>query len=113
SLSTEGMVLPKKYIEANGDDVFARKPVGSGPYRFVEQVTGAHIKLTAMDTHWRTGTPKYKNLTFKVVPEETTPLPPLPRREGDHGEVRPEPLKEPQKGGLPIHFRKEEAILHA
>src|SRR5439155_9618971 len=31
SLSTEGMVLPKKYIEANGDDVFARKPVGTGP----------------------------------------------------------------------------------
>src|SRR5687767_6336827 len=45
SLSTEGMVLPKKYIEANGDDVFARKPVGTGPYKFVEQVTGSHIKL--------------------------------------------------------------------
>ena len=62
SLSTEGMVLPKKYIEANGDDVFARKPVGSGPYRFVEQVTGSHIKLAAVDNHWRIGTPKYKNV---------------------------------------------------
>ena len=57
SLSTEGMILPKKYIEANGDDVFARKPVGSGPYRFVEQVTGSHIKLTAVDSHWRIGAP--------------------------------------------------------
>ena len=55
SLSTEGMVLPKKYIEANGDDVFARKPVGSGPYRFVEQVTGSHVKLAAVDNHWRIG----------------------------------------------------------
>src|SRR5687768_9397106 len=72
SLSTEGMVLPKKYIEASGDDAFARKPVGSGPYKFVEQVTGAHIKMSAVDNHWRLGTPKYKNITFRLVPEETT-----------------------------------------
>jgi peptide/nickel transport system substrate-binding protein len=75
SLSTEGMVLPKKYIEQVGDDVFARKPVGSGPYKFVEQVTGSHIKLTAVDNHWRIGTPKYKNMIFKLVPEETTRSP--------------------------------------
>src|SRR5881296_2277477 len=65
SLSTEGMVLPKKYLEANGDDVFARKPVGTGPYKFVEQVTGSHIKLAAVDNHWRLGSPKYKAITFK------------------------------------------------
>ncbi len=66
ALSTEGMVLPKKYIEANGDDAFARKPVGSGPYRFVEQVTGSHIKLAAVDNHWRIGTPKYKLMTLQA-----------------------------------------------
>src|SRR5881409_4109078 len=72
SLSTEGMVLPKKYIEANGDDVFARKPVGTGPFRFVEQMVGSHIKMTAVDNHWRIGVPKYKNITFRLVSEETT-----------------------------------------
>ena len=113
SLSTEGMVLPKKYIEANGDDVFARKPVGSGPYKFVEQVTGAHIKLTAMDSHWRTGAPKFKNLTFKLVPEETTRIALLRRGEGDVVEISRERVKELQKEGYPMHFRKEEAILHA
>src|SRR5262245_171713 len=65
-LSTEGMILPKKYIEAKGDDGFARAPVGSGPYRFVEQVTGSHIKLEAVDNHWRLGTPKYKTMVFKL-----------------------------------------------
>jgi peptide/nickel transport system substrate-binding protein len=113
SLSTEGMILPKKYIETNGDDVFARKPVGSGPYKFVEQVTGSHIKLTAMDSHWRTGTPKYKNLTFKLVPEETTRIAMLRRGDVDVADVSRERVKELQGEGFPVHFRKEEAILHA
>src|SRR6267142_4627133 len=81
SLSTEGMILPKKYIEANGDDVFAQKPVGSGPYRFVEQVTGSHIKLAAVDNHWRIGVPRYKTVTFRLVSEETTRIALLRRGE--------------------------------
>jgi peptide/nickel transport system substrate-binding protein len=111
SLSTEGMILPKKYIEANGDDAFARKPVGSGPYRFVEQVTGSHIKLAALDTHWRTGTPRYKTMTFRLVPEETTRIALLRRGEVDVADVSRERVKELEREGFPIHFRKDEAIL--
>src|SRR5947199_375068 len=87
SLSTEGIVLPKKYLEANGDDVFARKPVGTGPYKFVEQVVGSHIKMSAVDNHWRIGVPKYKNVTFKLVPEETTRIALLRRGEVDVADV--------------------------
>ena len=111
SLSTEGMVLPKKYIEQNGDDVFARKPIGSGPYRFVEQVTGSHIKLAAVDSHWRIGTPKYKTMLFRLVPEETTRIALLRRGEVDVADVSRERVKELEKEGFPIHFRREEAIL--
>ena len=112
SLSTEGMVLPKKYIEANGDDVFARKPVGTGPFRFVEQVVGSHIKLTAVDNHWRLGTPKYKNVTFRLVPEETTRIALLRRGEGDVADVSRERVKELEKEKFPVYFRKDEAVLH-
>jgi peptide/nickel transport system substrate-binding protein len=111
SLSTEGMVLPKKYIEQVGDDGFARKPVGSGPYKFVEQVTGSHIKLTAVDNHWRIGTPKYKNMVFKLVPEETTRLALLRRGEVDVADVSRERVKELEKESFPVHFRREESIL--
>ena len=112
ALSTEGMVLPKKYLEANGDDVFARKPVGTGPYKFVEQVVGSHIKLTAVDTHWRIGAPKYKNVTFKLVPEETTRIALLRRGEVDVTDVSRERVKELEKEGFPIHLRKDEALVH-
>ena len=111
SLSTEGMVLPKKYIEQVGDDVFARKPVGSGPYKFVEQVTGSHIKLTSVDNHWRIGTPKYKNMIFKLVPEETTRLALLRRGDVDIADVSRERVKELEKESFPVHFRREESIL--
>ena len=112
ALSTEGMVLPKKYLEANGDDVFARKPVGSGPYKFVEQVVGSHIKMTAVDSHWRIGTPKYKNITFKLVPEETTRIALLRRGEVDVADISRERVKELEKEGFPIHLRKDEALVH-
>jgi len=111
SLSTEGMVLPKKYIEQNGDDGFARKPVGSGPYKFVEQVTGSHIKLTAVDNHWRIGTPKYKNMIFKLVPEETTRIALLRRGEVDVADISRERVKELEKESFPVYFRRDEAIL--
>ena len=112
SLSTEGMVLPKKYIETNGDDVFARKPVGTGPYKFVEQVTGSHIKMAAVDSHWRIGVPKYKNLTFRLVPEETTRIALLRRGEVDVADVSRERTKELEREGFPVHYRKDEAIVH-
>jgi peptide/nickel transport system substrate-binding protein len=113
SLSTEGIVLPKKYIDANGDDAFARKPIGTGPYKFVEQVVGSHIKMTAVDNHWRIGVPKYKNVTFKLVPEETTRIALLRRGEVDVADVSRERVKELEKDGFPIHMRKEEALIHA
>jgi peptide/nickel transport system substrate-binding protein len=112
SLSTEGMVLPKKYIEANGDDVFARKPVGTGPFKFVEQVVGSHIKMTAVDNHWRLGTPKYKNVTFKLVPEEATRIALLRRGEVDVADVSRERVKELEAEKFPVHFRKDEAVVH-
>jgi peptide/nickel transport system substrate-binding protein len=112
ALSSEGMIVPKKYIEAVGDDAFARKPVGSGPFRFVEHVSGSHIKLAAFENHWRTGTPKFKTITFKIVPEETTRIALLRRGEIDVADVSRERVKEVQKDGFPIHVRREEAIAH-
>src|SRR5437867_4447856 len=111
SLSTEGMILPKKYIEATGDDAFAQKPVGSGPYKFVEQVTGSHIKLAAVDSHWRIGVPRFKTITFKLVPEETTRIALLRRGEVEITDVGRERVKELERESFPIHFRREEAIL--
>jgi peptide/nickel transport system substrate-binding protein len=69
---TEGMIQPKKYIEEKGEKAFNKNPVGSGPYKFYEWKEGSYIKLVAQDSHWRIGVPKYKYLTFVLMPEEGT-----------------------------------------
>ncbi len=111
-LSTEGMIVPKKYVEAKGDDYFATHPIGSGAYRFVEQVTGSHIKLEAVDSHWRLGTPKYKTVLFKLIPEETTRVAMLRRGEADIIEISRDRVKEVERGGFPIYTRKDDSLLH-
>ena len=107
-LSTEGMVLSKKYLEAKGDDGFMKAPIGSGPYRYVELVSGSHIKLEAVPGHWRTGAQKYKTIVYKVVPEETTRIAMLRRGEADIVEVSRERTKEVEKAGFPVALRKED-----
>lgn len=61
-------IVPKAYIEKNGDEYFAQHPVGTGPYKMVEWNPGESIKLEAFDEYFG-GTPKTKNLIMKVIPE--------------------------------------------
>ncbi len=67
----QGIVIPKDYIDQNGVDYFKRKPVGSGPFKFVKHVPGDMIQYEALDKHWRI-TPEFKKLTLLAVPEEST-----------------------------------------
>lgn len=44
-------------------------PVGSGPFKFVEWVTGDHIRLTGNTTYWGDG-PRLETLTFQVIADD-------------------------------------------
>jgi peptide/nickel transport system substrate-binding protein len=68
----EGQMMPKKYIETVGVDEFRKKPVGSGPWKFVRSVPGDRVEYETVDyPHWR-GTPHFKKLVILLVPEEST-----------------------------------------
>ena len=49
AVAPEGAVMPKAYIEKVGEEEFRRKPIGSGPWRFVRSVPGDRIEFEAVD----------------------------------------------------------------
>src|SRR5207253_1769857 len=98
----EGSVMPKKYIETVGAKGFRDKPVGSGPWKFVQSVPGDRIEYEAVTyPHWR-GTPQFKRLTLLLVPEQSTRLAMVRTGEAAIGSIGPEAVKEARAGGMKI-----------
>lgn len=99
-IGNEGVVLPKKYITANGDDIVKRAPVGSGPFKFVSQQSGDNIQFQAFDGYWRSRTVKYKQVSFRNVPEEQTRGALLQRGDVDIVDASPRKAVELEAAGL-------------
>jgi peptide/nickel transport system substrate-binding protein len=63
----QGQILPPKYAADAGPEGLAKRPVGAGPYRFVQWRKDEAITLEAVPDHWRK--PKIAKVVFKPVPE--------------------------------------------
>lgn len=46
-----------------------RKPVGTGPFKFVEWITDKHIKLVRNEDYWEEGLPYLDSITFRIMPD--------------------------------------------
>lgn len=97
----EGNLMPKNYIEKVGADGFRKKPIGSGPWRFVRSVPGDRIEYEAVVGHWR-GTPNYKRLTLLLVPEESTRIAMVRTGEAALASISPESVKEAKSAKLRV-----------
>ena len=64
-------IVPPKYVAEKGNQGMALKPVGTGPYRFVELIKDDRMVVEAFDRHWR-GAPKIKRIVYKPIPEPFT-----------------------------------------
>jgi peptide/nickel transport system substrate-binding protein len=64
-------MVPPKYTAEKGNQGMALKPVGTGPYRFVELVKDDRLVVEAFDRHWR-GAPKIRRIVYKPIPEPFT-----------------------------------------
>src|SRR5215212_3963418 len=65
-------VIPKKYFDSfGGTDAFGQKPVGTGPFKFVEWVKGQRVVMEANPDYWQ-GPPKIKTIVYRQISEDNT-----------------------------------------
>lgn len=64
-------ILPKNYIEKEGWDEFLKKPVGTGPYMLKEWVKDDKVVLVPFKDYFG-GEPKWEEVVFRTVPEDST-----------------------------------------
>jgi peptide/nickel transport system substrate-binding protein len=63
-----GQIVPKKYLEAVGADVFNLKPVGTGPVKFGSWVKDDKAVLEANGDYWG-GKSDFDRMIFRAIPE--------------------------------------------
>jgi peptide/nickel transport system substrate-binding protein len=64
NLANNGEIVNRKAIEAKGSQ---RKPVGTGPFQFVDWVQGDHVTLKRFDNYFVSGQPYLDGITFKFA----------------------------------------------
>ena len=64
-----GMIVPPGYLKQNGPDALIRRPVGTGPYRFVNWAKDDHVELEANPDYWG-GRPKISRVVIRVIPTD-------------------------------------------
>jgi len=64
-------IVPRKYVEKVGEAEYKKHPIGCGPYKFVEFVSGVRMVGEAFEGFWRK-VPKVKRLEIYSVVEMST-----------------------------------------
>jgi hypothetical protein len=70
---TNFQMVPVVYSKEVGDTGFAKKPVGTGPYRLESWTKRQQIVLEANTEYWK-GPPAVKTVIFRTLPETATQI---------------------------------------
>ncbi|MGH7534888.1 MAG: ABC transporter substrate-binding protein, partial [Gemmatimonadales bacterium] len=68
-----GFIVSPTAAKQLGQD-FHQRPVGTGPFRFVEWVRDSQVTLARVADYWDTGPPSLARVGFRVVPDPTVRL---------------------------------------
>ena len=103
-----GFVVPKSAVDKEGQD-FGQKPVGSGPFKFVEWVPDSHITVERFDGYWDTSKPYLDKITMTHVPEGQVQATQLRTGEADIIDAVSAPLVQVLKGAQNVVIEENES----
>lgn len=61
-----------KFCKENGEEHVAQFAMGTGPYKMIEWKKGSALVLTANEKYRINDIPKIKNITIRIIPEQST-----------------------------------------
>jgi peptide/nickel transport system substrate-binding protein len=105
------MILPRQYFQRLEADGFSKSPIGSGPYKVAKNAIGSQLQLEAVEQHWRAGVPKFKTVTFLLVPEESTRMAQLRTGEADVIAVSREKVPEVKASGFNVFSKLNDQVI--
>jgi peptide/nickel transport system substrate-binding protein len=76
------------------------KPIGTGPFKFVEYVKGSHVVLEANNDYFK-GKPCINRVTFQIIPDPTAALQAFLAGQGDVLNNRPPTTEIPKINSTP------------
>jgi len=62
-------LLPEHVQSTMSSEAFGRKPVGNGPFKFVEWASGDHITMDRNPLYWRAPKAFLDRIIFKILPD--------------------------------------------
>jgi peptide/nickel transport system substrate-binding protein len=77
-----GMMSSPAAVQAAGDD-YNRKPVGTGPYKFVEWLPNDRLVVAKNASYWQQGKPYLDQITIRYIPDAQTGINALKAGEAD------------------------------
>jgi peptide/nickel transport system substrate-binding protein len=93
-LSYLNLGIVPKHIGEKNDNSLATKPIGTGPYKMVSWDKNSKISFEANENYWA-GAPKTKNITYYIIPDNTTRVAALESGDVDlvHSPVSPQDVQ--------------------
>jgi len=81
-LCLSAWIIPSAYIQKHGIEKFLKKPIGTGPFKFVKWIKNDYLSMEAFKEYWG-GAPKVGKVIFKPIPEVASRMAALELGEAD------------------------------
>jgi len=104
-------IIPKHILAGRdiNDSLFDRDPIGTGPYRLKEWVSGQRLRLESFD-RYHAGKPGIEKLILRIIPDSATQLLELKNGSIDIMELDPSQYRnDMNQGTIASNFRKYSA----